>query len=117
MRESDTGALEEGVRQWRASLTRGRVIDTADLDELEGHLRDQAEELVASGLSEDEAFLIALKRLGAADRLTAEFATMFAASTPLPPSSRASTAIGCGSSWCSHPRRTRRTRGRGIRSS
>ncbi len=74
MRESDTGALEEGVRQWRASLTRGRVIDTADLDELEGHLRDQAEELVASGLSEDEAFLIALKRLGAADRLTAEFA-------------------------------------------
>lgn len=70
----DTGALDEGVRQWRASLARGRVIDSGDLDELEGHLRDQAEELTESGLSEDEAFLIALKRLGAADRLTAEFA-------------------------------------------
>ena len=50
------------------------MIDAADLDELEEHLRDQAEDLVESGLSEDEAFLIALKRLGAADRLTAEFA-------------------------------------------
>ena len=68
------GALDEGVQQWRASLARERVIDSADLDELEGHLRDQAEDLTASGLSEDEAFLIALKRLGAADRLTAEFA-------------------------------------------
>ena len=68
------GALDEGVQQWRASLARGRVIDATDLDELEEHLRDQAEDLTASGLSEDEAFLIALKRLGAADRLTAEFA-------------------------------------------
>jgi hypothetical protein len=68
------GSLDEGVQQWRASLARGRVIDAADLDELEEHLRDQAEDLTASGLSEDEAFLIALKRLGAADRLTAEFA-------------------------------------------
>ncbi len=68
------GALDDGVQQWRASLARGRVIDSADLDELEEHLRDQAEDLTESGLSEDEAFLIALKRLGAADRLTAEFA-------------------------------------------
>jgi hypothetical protein len=68
------GALDEGVQQWRAALARDRVIDAADLDELEGHLRDQAEDLAASGLSEDEAFLIALKRLGSADRLTAEFA-------------------------------------------
>ena len=68
------GALDDGVQQWRASLARGRVIDAGDLDELEGHLRDQAEDLTASGLSEDEAFLIALKRLGASDRLTAEFA-------------------------------------------
>ncbi|MDO8383832.1 MAG: permease prefix domain 1-containing protein [Microbacterium sp.] len=68
------GALDEGVQQWRASLARGRVIDAADLDELEEHLRDQAEDLAESGLSEDEAFLIALKRLGTADRLTAEYA-------------------------------------------
>lgn len=68
------GALDDGVEEWRASLARGRVIDSADLDELEEHLRDQAEDLTESGLSEDEAFLIALKRLGAADRLTAEFA-------------------------------------------
>lgn len=74
MRAMDGGALDDGVRQWRASLARGRVIDSGDLDELEGHLRDQAEELTEAGLSEDEAFLIALKRLGAADRLTAEFA-------------------------------------------
>ena len=68
------GALDEGVQQWRASVSRDRAIDGADLDELEDHLRGQADELTDAGLAEDEAFLIAVKRLGAADRLTAEFA-------------------------------------------
>lgn len=41
---------------------------------LEDHVREQINSLVAGGLSEDEAFLVAVKRMGAFDALTREFA-------------------------------------------
>lgn len=66
--------LEARIGQWRTAVLRGRVIDGADADELEGHLREQIADLEAAGLHADEAFLIAVRRLGAVDRLTAEFA-------------------------------------------
>src|SRR5690606_6513963 len=40
----------------------------------EDHLREQIATLGAEGLSEDEAFLVAVKRMGAIDALTREFA-------------------------------------------
>ncbi len=36
----------------------------SDVDELESHLREQIEQLQVSGLSDDEAFLVAHRRLG-----------------------------------------------------
>ena len=45
-----------------------------DADELEDHLRSQASALVRAGLTEDEAFLIAVKRIGDLDALSREFA-------------------------------------------
>jgi hypothetical protein len=45
-----------------------------DVDELEDHLRSQAGALVEAGLEEDEAFLIAVKRIGELDALSREFA-------------------------------------------
>src|SRR5690606_41336527 len=42
--------------------------------ELEDHLREQIAALGAEGLSEEEAFLVAVKRLGSIDALTREFA-------------------------------------------
>ena len=42
--------------------------------ELEDHLRDQMGELTGAGLASDEAFLIAVKRLGSLDALSREFA-------------------------------------------
>jgi hypothetical protein len=41
---------------------------------LEAHLRDQIDGLEASGLSSDEAFLVAVKRMGRLDELSREFA-------------------------------------------
>lgn len=67
-------ALENEIASWRARVVDGSAITAADGDELEAHLREQIGELVASGLADDEAFLIAVKRLGGIDRLTAEFA-------------------------------------------
>ena len=66
--------LEEQIGQWRAYLRRRRAITGPDVEELEAHLRDQVGVLVQSGLAEDEAFLIAVKRMGSLDALSREFA-------------------------------------------
>ncbi|CAN5275600.1 hypothetical protein BH09ACT5_BH09ACT5_12560 [soil metagenome] len=65
---------ETQIAQWRAAVLRGRTVDAPDADELEGHLREQIADLEAAGLASDEAFLIAVKRLGQVDAITAEFA-------------------------------------------
>ncbi len=44
------------------------------MNELEGHLRDQIADLGEAGLAPDEAFLIAVKRMGSVDDLSSEFA-------------------------------------------
>ncbi|RXZ71220.1 hypothetical protein ESP51_08370 [Agromyces albus] len=67
-------SVEHQIDRWRAAVLRGRAVDGGDADELEGHLREQIEELESAGLSGDEAFLIAVKRLGEVDLITAEFA-------------------------------------------
>src|SRR6185369_8203219 len=41
---------------------------------LEGHLRDQLAALTEAGLAGDEAFLVAVKRMGSLDALSREFA-------------------------------------------
>lgn len=66
--------LEAQIAQWRAFVTRGQAIDEVDVEELEGHLREQVHELCAAGLTGDEAFLIAVKRMGDLDQLSHEFA-------------------------------------------
>jgi hypothetical protein len=68
------GPLEDQIGQWRAYLRRRRAIAAPDVEELEAHLRDQVGVLTQSGLAEDEAFLIAVKRMGSLDALSREFA-------------------------------------------
>jgi hypothetical protein len=67
-------SLEEGIAEWRSYLRRQPAIHSVDADELEDHLRSQAGALVEAGLTEDEAFLIAVKRIGELDALSREFA-------------------------------------------
>lgn len=66
--------LETQIGQWRAAILRGGSVDQADADELESHLREQIADLESIGLADDEAFLIAVRRLGQVDLITAEFA-------------------------------------------
>ncbi len=73
-REGTRFSLEEGVAEWRSYLRRQPVIHSVDADELEDHLRSQAGSLMEAGLAEDEAFLIAVKRIGEIDVLSREFA-------------------------------------------
>lgn len=65
--------LNEAINQWRSSLASSPGISTADLEELESHLRDTVEELKTTGLAADEAFLIARKRLGGCNEIQEEF--------------------------------------------
>lgn len=66
--------LEAQIDLWRGYVVRRRAISAADLDELEDHLREQIDERRASGLDDDEAFLVAIKRMGNLDPVSREFA-------------------------------------------
>ena len=66
--------LEEQIAQWRTYLRRRKVLHGPDVEELEGHLRDQLAALTEAGLAGDEAFLVAVKRMGSLDALSREFA-------------------------------------------
>lgn len=66
--------LDTQIGEWRAAVLRSRAVEEADADELEEHLREQIADLEATGLSADEAFLIAVGRLGKVDAVTAEYA-------------------------------------------
>src|SRR5215813_15187038 len=66
--------LEAQFEQWRRYVLRRKALQPVDADELEDHLRGSVDELVAAGLSPDEAFLVAVKRMGSLDDLSREFA-------------------------------------------
>ncbi|HET7771200.1 MAG TPA: permease prefix domain 1-containing protein, partial [Chloroflexota bacterium] len=74
MTDLETTSLEEQIDQWRSYLRRRQAIHSVDVAELEDHLREQVAGLVDAGLATDEAFLVAVKRMGALDALSREFA-------------------------------------------
>ena len=67
-------SVESQIAEWRAYVATAPGVNGHDVDELEDHLRHQIGELNAVGLSSDEAFLIAVKRMGDVDTLSREFA-------------------------------------------
>ena len=71
---ASTLTLEQQLDQWRSYLRHRQAIHSVDVAELEDHLRQQVAALVASGLAPDEAFLVAVKRMGSLDELSREFA-------------------------------------------
>jgi len=67
-------SLEAHIAAWRAHLLKSHAITSQDAIELEDRLREQIASLGADGLCNDEAFLVAVKRMGVIDALTREFA-------------------------------------------
>jgi len=66
--------LEAQIDRWRGYVQRSQAISPADVDELEDHLREQIADRQATGLDDEEAFLVAIKRLGNLDAVSHEFA-------------------------------------------
>src|SRR5918995_733234 len=73
-RDPKSASLEEQIDRWRSYLRRRQAIHSVDVAELEDHLREQVAVLVDAGLATDEAFLVAVKRMGNLDALSREFA-------------------------------------------
>jgi hypothetical protein len=67
-------SVESQIAEWRAYVAEAPGVNGRDVDELEDHLRHQIAELNAAGLTDDEAFLVAVKRMGELDDLSREFA-------------------------------------------
>lgn len=66
--------LDDRIAEWRSYLRRRQAISAVDVDELEDHLRSQVADLLEAGLDDEEAFLIGVKRIGALDALSREYA-------------------------------------------
>jgi hypothetical protein len=66
--------LEAQFAQWRHHVQRRPELRQSDAEELEDHLRGTVDELIAVGLRADEAFLVAVTRMGSLDDLSREFA-------------------------------------------
>ena len=65
--------LNRAIRQWRENLARSSAFRNENLNELESHLRDSIDGLRTRELSDEEAFLIATRRIGESQRLESEF--------------------------------------------
>lgn len=66
--------VEAQVGAWRAWVLARRAMTENDAAELEDALRGRIDDLRAAGLDDDEAFLVAVKRMGRLDDVSREFA-------------------------------------------
>jgi hypothetical protein len=66
--------LNRAIQQWRENLGQSPAFRSENLNELESHLSDSIATLQTRGLSAEEAFLIASRRIGKGGSLEMEFA-------------------------------------------
>ena len=66
--------LNLAIQRWRENFASSPAFRGGDLYELESHLRDAVADLHGRGLSVEEAFLVATRRIGSGGSLEAEFA-------------------------------------------
>jgi hypothetical protein len=65
--------LEREIERWKSGFTASEAMRKADVEELEQHVRDALPPLKAAGLTPEEAFLVATRRVGTAAAVTREF--------------------------------------------
>ena len=68
------GSLEEQIEQWRSHLRRRPAVEAVEVAKLEHRLREEIADLTRAGLATDEAFLVAVKRMGSLAPVSREFA-------------------------------------------
>lgn len=68
MENSTAFDLNLAIQRWQNALAQSPALQSEHRDELESHLRDSVSELHAHGLSEEESFLVAVRRMGGPTR-------------------------------------------------
>ena len=76
MKEETTFDLNRAIQQWRENLGQSPAFRNENLHELETHLRDSISKFQEHGLSPEEAFTLAEKRIGESYALETEFGKM-----------------------------------------
>ena len=66
-------SLDQAMAEWRRQMLAAGIKTPVLLDELESHLRDDVEQQIQAGLSEQQAFERAIQRIGEAHALKCEF--------------------------------------------
>ena len=69
--------LEQEITHWKNQLQLRNALPEDSILELEEHLRDEIAQLAESGLNEEEALIIAIKRLGNTHTIAREFSAEF----------------------------------------
>ena len=69
--------FEKALHTWRHFLCTERAISEEDADELEAHVRDHFDELVADGLEPQKAFTQALHQLGDYSLIQKEYRNVY----------------------------------------
>jgi hypothetical protein len=93
--------LNLAIQRWREDLAHSSAFRSENLNELESHLRDSIDRLRTPQLSDEEAFLIATRRLGNVQRLEREYGKVNGAAVWLDRSLWACMAIPLWG-WISH---------------
>ena len=70
--------LASPLAEWRTLMAARPGVSPEDVEELEDHLLSEVNDLRACGLSPEEAFLIAVRRLGAQDEVAREYSAVHA---------------------------------------
>ena len=65
--------LNEEIKNWKLQLQKHGTTTGNNLEELEGHLLEEIDNLKEVGLSEKESFLVASHRLGNTENISEEF--------------------------------------------
>lgn len=65
--------LNDAIRRWQQSFGSSPAFEADDLEELASHLRASIQKLKADGRSEEEAFQMAVRRIGECRSLEQEF--------------------------------------------
>ena len=65
--------VEQEIVLWRRKLNGSGTLLPDEVEELQGHLRDEMDTLVNSGLAVDEALFVAVRRIGRTSALSSEY--------------------------------------------
>ncbi len=65
--------LEKAISRWRKDMKADPVLEPGQIAEIESHLRDKTDDLVAQGKTEEEAFAAAVQALGERRSVSSQF--------------------------------------------